>query len=228
MPYKIFISSANRDKDLAKDLGQRLEQIGVVVYSTQRNVEKQAQFIINNALREADELIVILTSNSVNNSALMFEIGAGFSLQKQVTPLIVGLTPEQLPPIIKEMEYINYDNLHVYLQKLKKRTNIPKPDESRLFKSAKRKSKKTARIVCANTNEFWTTQKQFWQWVREGLVDVTGQNPLTGRFAGRREKLMIMVRHITLDAQGTAGNQDLVGSYSRLVPHVSRHTREDH
>ena len=32
-------------------------------------------------------------------------------------------------------------------------------------------AKKTARIVCTNDNEFWTTQKQFWLWVREGLVD---------------------------------------------------------
>jgi len=80
------------------------------------------------------------------------------------------------------------------------------------------KAKKTARIICANDNEFWTTQKQFWKWVREGLVDVTGQRPLTGRFAGKREKLLVMIRHVILD------NASLITSRmsSTVMPDSSR------
>jgi hypothetical protein len=88
--------------------------------------------------------------------------------------------------------------------------------------TTKSKGKKTARIVCANDNEFWTTQKQFWQWVREGLVDVTGQNPLTGRFAGRREKLLVMVRHVILDNASPNHKQEVLDRYSKLKPHVSK------
>ena len=54
-------------------------------------------------------------------------------------------------------------------------------------------------MVCANNNEFWTTQKQFWFWVREGIVTQTGDCPLTGKFEGRRDKLLVMVNHIVLD-----------------------------
>ena len=93
--------------------------------------------------------------------------------------------------------------------------------------STKRTAKKSARIVCANENEFWTTQKQFWQWVREGLVDVTGQNPLTGRFGGRREKLLIMVRHVVLDNASPNHKQEVLDRYSKLKPHVSKHRQED-
>jgi hypothetical protein len=84
------------------------------------------------------------------------------------------------------------------------------------------KAKKTARIICANDNEFWTTQRQFWQWVREGLVDVTGQNPLTGRFGGKREKLLVMVRHVILDNSSPNHKQDVLKSYDRLKPHVTK------
>jgi hypothetical protein len=84
------------------------------------------------------------------------------------------------------------------------------------------KLKKTARIVCANENEFWTTQKQFWTWVKEGLVDVTGQNPLTGRFGGRREKLLVMVRHVILDNASPHHKQEVLDSYSILRPHVTK------
>ena len=84
------------------------------------------------------------------------------------------------------------------------------------------RAKKTARIVCANDNEFWTTQRQFWKWVREGLVDVTGQKPLTGRFAGRREKLLVMVRHIVLDNACPEHKQEVLGSFAKLPPKTGR------
>lgn len=88
------------------------------------------------------------------------------------------------------------------------------------------KAKKTARIVCANENEFWTTQKQFWKWVREGLVDVTGQNPLTGRFGGKREKLLVMIRHVILDNSSTNHKQEVLSTYTKLKPHVSKQRSE--
>jgi hypothetical protein len=87
----------------------------------------------------------------------------------------------------------------------------------------KRKAKKTARIVCANDNEFWTTQKQFWLWVREGLVDVTGQRPLTGRFAGRRERLLVMVRHVILDNASPTHKQEVLERYSKLPQKITKH-----
>ena len=89
------------------------------------------------------------------------------------------------------------------------------------------KAKKNARIVCANDNEFWTTQKQFWKWVREGLVDVTSQQPLTGRFAGRREKLLIMVRHVILDNANPNHKQEVLDSYAKLPPIVTRRREGD-
>lgn len=87
--------------------------------------------------------------------------------------------------------------------------------------------KKNARIVCVNDNEFWTTQKQFWLWVREGLVDVTGQNPLTGRFGGRREKLLVMVRHVILDNANPIHKQSVLDSYAKLPPHTTKLRPED-
>ena len=55
---------------------------------------------------------------------------------------------------------------------------------------AKRK-KRTALVVCAGDSTFWTTPGQFWRWVREGVVTYCGDDPLTGRFEGRREKLIV-------------------------------------
>lgn len=60
-------------------------------------------------------------------------------------------------------------------------------------------TKKTARIICNNEKEYWLTQKQFWNMVREGVVTQTDHNPLTGRFRGRDDQLLIMIEHTVLN-----------------------------
>lgn len=84
------------------------------------------------------------------------------------------------------------------------------------------KAKKNARIVCTNDKEFWTTQKQFWRWVREGHVDMTSHGPLTGRFLGRRETLLVMIRHVLLDNACPNHKEEIVYRYSKLRPHVTK------
>lgn len=65
---------------------------------------------------------------------------------------------------------------------------------------AKRKSrKKTALVICHDSKEFWTTQTQFWQWIREGVVVKTGDSPLTGAFTREHEELMVLLSNTVLN-----------------------------
>jgi len=65
---------------------------------------------------------------------------------------------------------------------------------------AKRKSrKKTALVVCKDRKQFWTTQAQFWQWVREGVVVKTGERPLTGAFQREHQELMVLLSNTVLN-----------------------------
>lgn len=61
------------------------------------------------------------------------------------------------------------------------------------------KVKKTALIVSNDGKEYWITQKQFWKWVREGIVTQTGNSPLQGRFRGREDQLLITISHTVLN-----------------------------
>ena len=81
-----------------------------------------------------------------------------------------------------------------------------------------RPRRKTARVVCASNKEFWTTQKQFWEWVREGIVTQTGDRPLTGKFEGRREKLLILVNHIVLDQAAPEHKGSVLQGYNYQKP----------
>jgi NAD-dependent SIR2 family protein deacetylase len=79
---------------------------------------------IRRDLRQADEIFVIVTSDSVHNSNLMFEMGAASSLKKRVTPVIVGLKPTEVPSLIKNMRHIQYPKLADYIKSLEERLKV--------------------------------------------------------------------------------------------------------
>ena len=66
-------------------------------------------------------------------------------------------------------------------------------------KKVKKKKRKTALIICRDGKEFWTTQKQFWQWNREGVIVKTQDGPLTGEFLREYEELMVLVSNTVLN-----------------------------
>ena len=73
-------------------------------------------------------------------------------------------------------------------------TKKPKEKEKK-----KKKKRKTALIVCRDRKEFWTTQKQFWQWVRDGIIVKTADNPLTGQFLREHGDLMVLISNTVLN-----------------------------
>ncbi len=62
-----------------------------------------------------------------------------------------------------------------------------------------KKKKKTGLIICRDRKQFWTTQKQFWQWVREGVIVKTNDSPLAGAFRRDHEELMVLVSNTVLN-----------------------------
>lgn len=68
-----------------------------------------------------------------------------------------------------------------------------------LKKVKKGKNKRTALILCRDRKQFWTTQTQFWQWVREGVVVKLHDNPLTGSFVRDYEELMVVLSNTVLN-----------------------------
>ncbi|OLD25651.1 MAG: hypothetical protein AUJ04_07200 [Acidobacteria bacterium 13_1_40CM_3_55_6] len=121
MAYSVFISSSYKDRDLARDVARRVKEAGVSVTSeVTLSAGSEYEKIIMDQLKNADEIIVILSGNSVDNLWMMFEIGAASSLRKKITPVVVGLEQEELPPVIKQLKYIRYNEVSDYISKLER------------------------------------------------------------------------------------------------------------
>ena len=122
MSRNVFISASRKDRDLARDLANRLKETGVKVTYSELTLsggsdyEKEFMRLLN----DADEIIVIFSSNSMDNLWMMFEIGAASSLRKKITPVVVGLEKQELPPVITQLKYIRYDKLSEYISSMEK------------------------------------------------------------------------------------------------------------
>ena len=62
-----------------------------------------------------------------------------------------------------------------------------------------KKQKKNALILCRDGNQFWTTQKQFWQWIREGVIVKNGDAPLNGSMVRIDEEKMVVIANTVLN-----------------------------
>lgn len=62
-----------------------------------------------------------------------------------------------------------------------------------------KKKKRTALVICRSGARFWTTQAQFWQWFRDGLLVKTQDNPLTGALVREHEELAVKLSNTVLN-----------------------------
>jgi hypothetical protein len=124
-PYTVFISHATVDKFLAKVLCERIEAIGAVAFRDDRDIEggDSIPLAIKNAIRECNELVVLLTPQSMKRDWVRFEVGIAFGLECRIVPLFYHVVPEQAPAIIREYRgfHLNLNEFEDYLADLKKR-----------------------------------------------------------------------------------------------------------
>jgi|SRR5215218_1027987 len=68
-----------------------------------------------------------------------------------------------------------------------------------LAKTQKKKAKKNALVMCHDGKEYWTTQAQFWQWVRESVVLKISDGPLRGQFIRVNEEYAVVISNTVLN-----------------------------
>ena len=71
--------------------------------------------------------------------------------------------------------------------------------EKKRRKELRKKKKKNALIMCHDGREYWTTQTEFWQWVRESVVKKTSDFPLQGVFIRSNEEYNVVISNTILN-----------------------------
>jgi hypothetical protein len=93
---------------------------------------------------------------------------------------------------------------------------------ARLEARQERRRKKNALVRCRDGKEFWTTQKQFWQWIRENTIVKTADSPLTGLFLRDHEEYQVVLSNTILNLRCPNHLSEVLSVRRRVMNQVDR------
>jgi hypothetical protein len=127
--WLVFSSHSHVDSWIAKQLASKIEAEGANTFLDQLHIAAGEDFEarILEALKQADELLVLFTPWGQASRFVWMEIGAAWLRGIPILPVVYGLSVDELiaqpgfPITLKKRDMISLDQIEEYLSQLKKR-----------------------------------------------------------------------------------------------------------
>lgn len=131
MTYLAFISHSGEDTWIARKLSVDCEDVGVKTFLDEAQIAVGARFEqeILDALRRADELVVLITPWALQRPYVWLEIGAAWLRGIPIIVILLGVGPAEfqakasIPVALKERNLISLNGVDRYLGELGQRAN---------------------------------------------------------------------------------------------------------
>lgn len=90
MAFKVFISHAEEDKNLAERIHSILERMGLgpYIYELYSEYGRDLDDIIRDKISECKHFVVLLTSNGIQSQWVNQEIGMAYALNRNIIPVV--------------------------------------------------------------------------------------------------------------------------------------------
>jgi omega-amidase len=125
--YDVFLSYAASDDSSARALVQRAENQGLTVFFAPKSLQFGTNFSeeIRSALMSSRELWLLMTPQVVGSEWVTTEWGAAWALRKLIVPILLRVSPSQLPERLREVQAVDYHDVENLLsQSLARRENL--------------------------------------------------------------------------------------------------------
>lgn len=96
---KVFISYSTKDESVAQQLHTALSQVGAEPFLASVSIQPGTNWTneIFNNLNSAQWVFFIATKSSCSSAAVQQELGASLSQNKHIIPILIDISPEELP-----------------------------------------------------------------------------------------------------------------------------------
>lgn len=123
--YQVFVSHATADKWIAKVICEKTEGTGASTFRDDRDINGGDDIPeeIRQQIKRSQEMVVVLTPESVGRQWVLLEVGAAWGWRKnfRIVAVLVHVGTEPIPEIIKSKKAININEFDNYLSELRKR-----------------------------------------------------------------------------------------------------------
>lgn len=127
-PYIVFVSYSHKDRWIAKQCVRLIEEAGqgkVRTFLDAKDIDagERIEDKVLDAIRKCDELVVLLSANSINRPWVLFEIGVARGRKKPVIAILNNLSPREMPEMIGPYKGIDLNDFDgQYLEQMQRRS----------------------------------------------------------------------------------------------------------
>jgi hypothetical protein len=137
--YKVFISHASDDTWVAKQIATHLEQCGASYFLDVADIQHGDEFEeqIRQALRTADEMLLLLTPWAITRSYIWMETGVFWERQKRIVVVLYGVTSKdflkdpRVPHFLKKKDFVLINEIDTYFAQLEARVKAKRGENGR-------------------------------------------------------------------------------------------------
>ncbi|MEQ9548300.1 MAG: toll/interleukin-1 receptor domain-containing protein [Coleofasciculus sp. G3-WIS-01] len=107
---QVFISYTNEDRATMEKIRNSLRRESITVWTNTTDIQTGEAFeeAIKRGIEQADNVVYLLSPDSVNSDYAQRELDYAVSLNKRIIPLLVRETPpEQIPLALRDLQYID-------------------------------------------------------------------------------------------------------------------------
>lgn len=128
--YLVFVSHATADKWLAKVLCEKIEETGAATFRDDRDIAGGDDIPdeIRIQIKRSQEMVVLLTPESVNRPWVLLEVGAawGKGRKARIVAVLCHVTADSIPGIISSKKAMSINAFDDYLLELRRRVESRK------------------------------------------------------------------------------------------------------
>jgi hypothetical protein len=123
--YSVFISHATVDKWIAKTLCEKIEAVGATTFRDDRDIEGGDDIPeqIRRQIIRSNELVVLVTPESVNRQWVLFEVAAAWGRRQnaRIIAVLCHVETDTIPEMIKSKKAVPINSFDKYLNELRRR-----------------------------------------------------------------------------------------------------------
>ena len=129
--YLVFLSHATADKWLAKVICAKIERSGAKTFRDDRDIDggDDIPIEIRRQIVRSNEMVVLLTPESVTRPWVLLEIGAAWGRRQnpRIVAILCHVGFDNIPDIIKQKKAVQMNDVDDYLHELKRRVTRHNP-----------------------------------------------------------------------------------------------------
>jgi hypothetical protein len=108
----VFISYSSKDEKLAQEIYKLLSEQQIDVFLAGISLEAGEEWLkkIRKNLKRAKWLIFLATKNACESTAVKHELGAGWYANKNIVPVLWGVSPSEMPEWLQSWQAVDISN----------------------------------------------------------------------------------------------------------------------